>query len=264
MEETRCQYRFCRRPIQQKPGNHRRRLYCSDSCKQSAFRERVTRREQEAREAAIRERWDGFQPDMQQLLEHIMQVCNQTLHGKEEDLMKRLAEAIKAEQVQPAQELANAYPEADEELRQHWTSDYLAVTRSILNTMLREHGPTVARLMLAAIDEERRQAIATTRQHILSLTKREELEQQFLALASLVNFHWLMVNDKTTIQTGEEAYLSFMRDSDTLRLVDAVNRLKYYQEAIEDVNSRSELRKAQQRIKELEQEVAKSQLQTAC
>jgi hypothetical protein len=55
-----------------------------------------------------------------------------------------------------------------------------------------------------------------------------------------------------------------MHSADTLHLIEAVNRLKYYQEAIENVKSRSELRKAQQRIKELEQEVTKHQLQTAC
>ena len=264
MEETQCQYRFCHRPIQQKPGNHRRRLYCSDSCKQSAFRERLIQHEKEARETTIREHWDGFQPETQQLLERIMQVCNQALHGEEANLMKLLAEAIKAEQVQPIQELANTYPEDREELRQHWTTGYLAITRSILDTMLRENGATVAQLALVAIDEERRQTTAATQQRILCLTKREELEQQFLALASLINFHWLMVNDKITIQDGEEAYLSFMHSTDTLHLIEAVNRLKYYQEAIENVKSRSELCKAQQRIKELEQEVTKHQLQTAC
>jgi hypothetical protein len=259
MEETQCQYTHCRNIVQQQPGNHRRRLYCSDSCKQSAFRERVTQREKEAREAAIRERWDGFQPDTQQLLERVMQVCSEVLHGAEESLMQRLAEAIKAEQAQPAQTLASAYPPDGEELRQRWATGYLNITRSILDTILRENGPTVARLALVGIDEERRQAIAATQQHILGLTKREELEQQFLALASLIGYHWIIVNDRTTIQSGEEAYLSFMRDSDTLRLVDAVTRLKYYQDSIEYVNSRSELRKAQQRIKELEKEVEQHQ-----
>ncbi len=264
MEETQCQYRFCHRPIQQKPGNHRRRLYCSDSCKQSAFRERVMQRQQEAREDAMRERWAGLQPHTQEILEAVMQVCSQALHGSEENLIKRLATAIRAEQTQPTQELASTYPLDGDELRQRWATDYLTITRSILDTMLRENGPTVAQLMLVAIDEERRQAIAATQQHILSLTKREELEQQFLALGSLVNFHWLMVSDTLTIQTGEEAYLSFIHSADTLHLIEAVNRLKYYQEAIENVESRSELRKAQQRIKELEQEVTKHQLQTAC
>src|SRR6266568_4990461 len=148
MEETQCQYGPCRNIVQQVPGNHRRRLYCSDSCKQSTFRERVMQREKEAREAAIRERWDGFQPDTQQLLERVMQICNQALHGEEANLMKRLAEAIKAEQNQPIQKLASAYPEGGEKLRQCWASGYLAITRSILYAMLRENGPTVAQLML--------------------------------------------------------------------------------------------------------------------
>lgn len=104
MEKTQCQYTHCRNMIQQVPGNHRRRLYCSDSCKQSAFRERIMQREKEAREAAIRARWDGFQHDTQQILERVMLVCGQALHGEEESLMKQLAEAIRAEQTQPTPE----------------------------------------------------------------------------------------------------------------------------------------------------------------
>lgn len=112
MEETQCQYTHCRNMVQQVPGNHRRRLYCSDSCKQSAFRERVMQREKEAREAAIRKRWDGFQHDTQQLLERVMQVCGKALHGAEESLMTRLAEAIRTEQGQAKHEEPERKPGA--------------------------------------------------------------------------------------------------------------------------------------------------------
>jgi hypothetical protein len=103
MEETQCQREHCHNTIQQVPGNHRRRLYCSDTCKQQAFRERKQQHDQEKRQAAIRERWSGFRPDTQQVLETVMVVCSEALYGKEENLMTRLAEAIRAEQSQPAQ-----------------------------------------------------------------------------------------------------------------------------------------------------------------
>lgn len=212
----------------------------------------------------MHERWAGLQPHTQEILEIVMQVCGQALHGSEESLMKRLAEAIKAEQAQPMQKLISQCPEGCEDLRQRWASGYLAVTRSILDAMLRENGPIVPQLMLAAIDEERRQAIASTQQRIVSLSKREELEQQLLAIGSLVNYSWLMVTDTLMIQSGEEAWINFMRQADTLRLAEAVTRAKYYQEAIEDVNSRSELRKAQKRITELERELDAARLRAAC
>jgi hypothetical protein len=103
MEETQCQYKSCHNPVKQTPGNHRKRLFCSDTCKQKAHRNRKSQREQEARQAAIRERWAGLQPNTQELLERVMQVCSQALYGKEENLMQLLAEAIRTEQGQPIQ-----------------------------------------------------------------------------------------------------------------------------------------------------------------
>jgi hypothetical protein len=60
MEEVLCARPFCRKGVPQMPG-HRKRLYCSDACKQEAYRERLREKKWEERKERIRQRVEAEQ-----------------------------------------------------------------------------------------------------------------------------------------------------------------------------------------------------------
>ncbi len=76
----------CHNPVTQIGGGHRVRKYCNDACKQRAYR---TRQEERRREA-MRQRWAGYRPRTQELLES-------ALRYHEPEVVNLMLEALEAE-----------------------------------------------------------------------------------------------------------------------------------------------------------------------
>ncbi len=70
MQETGyCQN--CEKPLEQLPGGHRRRVYCSELCRQQAYRTRIVQREKERCELrliSLHERIQRYSAETQQRL----------------------------------------------------------------------------------------------------------------------------------------------------------------------------------------------------
>lgn len=79
----------CPNPIEVIPG-HRRRLYCSDTCKQRAYLERETQKSKATRLAQLRASYPDFSEATLEMLDSFLAVGN-------EEMVERLAATITGE-----------------------------------------------------------------------------------------------------------------------------------------------------------------------
>lgn len=90
----------CQKPIEQVPGNHRKREYCGNTCKQTDFRKRERLKERERKQAKLRERWGDLLPETLQQLDLITQCMSL-------EAAERVAAAITAERGRPVSRLSS-------------------------------------------------------------------------------------------------------------------------------------------------------------
>jgi|GEM_PF-3484390 hypothetical protein len=76
----------CGTRVPQVGGGHQPRRYCNDACKQRAYRTR----QEEKKRAAMRQRWAGYRPRTQELLES-------ALRYHEPEVVNLMLEALEAE-----------------------------------------------------------------------------------------------------------------------------------------------------------------------
>jgi hypothetical protein len=76
----------CHNPVAQVSGGHQPRRYCNDACKQMAYR----RRQEENRREAMRQRWRGYKPRTQEILES-------TLRYRDLETVNLIVQTLEAE-----------------------------------------------------------------------------------------------------------------------------------------------------------------------
>ncbi len=67
-----CKREGCHYLVEQVPGSHRRRQYCSDTCKQSDYRQRAREKQLARRQAELRERWGDLLPETLEQLDSML------------------------------------------------------------------------------------------------------------------------------------------------------------------------------------------------
>lgn len=89
-----CKREGCHNLVEQVPGSHRQRQYCSDSCKQNDYRQRVREKLLAQRQAELRERWGDLLPETLEELDSMLRELG-------EAAAHRMVATIFAEKRQP-------------------------------------------------------------------------------------------------------------------------------------------------------------------
>lgn len=217
---TACQREGCQHQVEQQAGQHRRRRYCSNRCKQLAYRERVKQNQAREQQARVRARWGDLLPETLSILERILASFG-------EETTHQIAEAIAAEK-QRCDVGGNQCP---------------AAAREDESRLLEQ---AQARL----VDLE--QQLSRYRQ-IVDLDERKHLEQQLLAIGEQIGYRsFLPADHLTAVGSGLTCWQAFAQAVGDDTLARAIVKVKFYAENLLSVDAQVTLRKAQRRIVELE------------
>jgi len=88
-----CKREGCGNLVEQAPGSHRLRRYCSDTCKQSDYRRRAREKLLAQRQAELRERWGDLLPETLEQLDIMLRELG-------EEAVQRMVATIVAEKQQ--------------------------------------------------------------------------------------------------------------------------------------------------------------------
>jgi len=144
IQATECEGPDCRELVSQQPGGHRRRRYCSDDCKQRAYRDR----QKEKKQRELREGWADLSEETQGFLEWVMSRNDDRL-----DFVKGIEETIRRERGEPtlSEEEAIAQARLHCYLGNNW---YLESTQRVFVELIRVHGHAMASKVRTAINAE--------------------------------------------------------------------------------------------------------------
>ncbi len=145
IEQTQCDGPNCDNLINQQPGGHRRRRFCSDDCKQRAYRDR----QGERRQREIRERWADFSPETQQYLDWLVK-----RNDDRREFVEGIEAVIRRERGKPPLSEAEAMAQArlHTYIGNNW---YLESTQRVFVELLRVYGHEMASKVRTAINQER-------------------------------------------------------------------------------------------------------------
>ncbi len=264
----------CGAPIGQLEGGHRRRRYCNNNnaCKQAAHRLNKLEKQKEQ----TRERWAGFAADTQNYLEWLL---NSPKYGRDfaegvVRIIKHEADAINHErdhewQGMTPDALRAAYHEAlmtiaererkieKQQARNHKQQVQLEQAQHQLrilngnleNTHQYAHDLVSDYATLQKRISELEQELTRYRE-VIDLSNRERLEQQFMAIGSQIGYKSLLVG----VSVGVDSWMSFMIEASDEALVKAIASAKFYAENLIGLELDEQLRRANKRIAELEQQ----------
>lgn len=232
-ETTYC--KACGEPLVQaaRRGPHSRE-YCNDTCRQRGKRARDERKAREQQQAAMRERWSGYLPEVQQVLEDVMQ-----LHSV--GLAERVTNAIKA-----------AY-ETDTSLSRNTVAyqEKLAACAKLIEKLERQVEVQKQRLGQYYQSSSAQAArIAELEQELTKYRARDfraKLEAKFMALGEALQFRALLL---VGVIGGSSYWRAFMERADTETLLKATLAAEAFYENL----TAPKLEHQQKRIAELEQE----------
>lgn len=145
IEQTQCDGPGCDNLINQQPGGHRRRRFCTDDCKQRAYRDRREERHQQE----IRERWADFSPETQQYLDWLVK-----RNDDRREFVEGIEAVIRRERGKPPLSEAEAMAQArlHTYIGNNW---YLESTQRVFVELLRVYGHEMASRVRTAINQER-------------------------------------------------------------------------------------------------------------
>jgi hypothetical protein len=216
-----CKREGCHNLVEQVPGNHRRRQYCSDICKQMDYRRRSREKSLSQRQAELRQRWGDLLPETLEDLSGILAALG-------EEVAQRIAAAIATEKQQVTiagkerLEEAEVVDEEDQDLLEQ------------------------AQARLADLEQQLERY-----RHIVDLDDRRCLEQQLLDIGEQIGYRsFLPADHLVAIGSGLEFWRSFAETADDETLAAAIVRARYYAENLIAIDTQIELRKAQRRIAE--------------
>jgi hypothetical protein len=169
IEQTQCDGPGCTNLINQQPGGHRRRRFCSDDCKQRAYRDR----QGERRQREIRERWADFSPETQQYLDWLVK-----RNDDRRDFVEGIEAVIRRERGKPPLSEADAMAQArlHTYIGNNW---YLEATQRVFVELLRVYGHEMASKVRTAINQERGHARQAIELPTLPTKPIDEHSQQF-------------------------------------------------------------------------------------
>jgi len=193
--------------LEQVAGGHRRREYCDENCRQTAFR---LRREQQHKDVVAR-RWQAFTPGTQQFLDWLAQKYGETVAASVEIVLRH--EVALARETGNEQELEDArqgLAEVQERFRA-----YVATTNKRLEDLTSE---------LAARRQEQE----------CGPGNRDTLQLELAALGE--RLHWrLLIIGQTTIKAGEESWRLYIAQAEDALLSTAIGAARFYQENLQSL-----------------------------
>lgn len=158
----------CQKPIKQIPGNHRKREYCCNTCKQTDFRKRERLRDLERKRAKLRERWGNLLPETLMQLDLITQYMSQ-------EAAERVAATIAAEKGRPVPRLTSEAAHERARLHGYLDGSYLESTQRLFVRVI-QVGQVEPGELREVIHQERGAAHDRLRQRIAEL--EHEVGQQ--------------------------------------------------------------------------------------
>lgn len=140
--------KVCHKLLEQIPGNHRKREYCGNTCKQTDFRKRKRLEDLERQQAHLRECWGGLLPETLTLLDTIMQSMSQ-------EVAEQTAAAIVAEKQRPVSLLSWEEAEARARLHNYLNDGWYLESTQRLFIRLFQTGQIAPSEVREAINHER-------------------------------------------------------------------------------------------------------------
>ncbi len=177
--ETHC--KACGAPlVQAERRGSRPREYCNDTCRQRGKRARDERKTREQQQEAMRARWSGYPPKVQQVLEDVMQIQSAELAGRVAGAISAAyaTDASLSPNTQVYQEKLAACGSCIEKLERQ-----VAIQKQRLGEYYQSHSAQTARI------SELLEELARYR----DLHDRVQLEGKFMALGEALQFRALLL-----------------------------------------------------------------------
>jgi hypothetical protein len=215
-----CKREGCDNLVEQAPGSHWPRQYCSDTCKQGDYRQRAKEKLLARRQAELRERWGD-------LLSETLEQLDIMLRELGEEAVQRMVAVIVAEK----QQVTSA-----EDKREACSRSYQSKQR------------------LEEVERE-----LTRYRQLCDLDDRPHLLAQAAALGAQIGYKALLAIDPP-VRAGEASWSERLQQADTEDLARIIAVARHFAENLIWLEVHDELQRAQRRIADLERQVERNQM----